>query len=128
MSDGPGRQVAVPRELLGRARRRGGLCGACGRALGNDEAIYIEKVIVGPGRGGSAWVSHRVAAVAPVGAECVSPAFMQQTGGVEAERCVGCNRPVYYRSVRPNRRRVVCSIRCANRVDATRRAAKRAKD
>ena len=48
MSWTPPRQVttAEGRERFNAARTDGGLCAACGRALGDDEPVYIGQVVL----------------------------------------------------------------------------------
>ena len=111
------------RERLHAARNGGGICAACGRALDDQETVYIERFTVdtrkfvarrGTGRGSQA--------SAPVGIECASPDFLLQTAGQEPERCAGCGRPVFYRAARSRRRRALCSKRCAGRANLAARA------
>ena len=101
------------RERLYLARRRGGMCAACGRALGADETVYIEQ-FEGPG----SWVT------APVGIECASPELLEQTKGQQPERCAGCGRGVYYRMASSRRQQTLCSRYCVTRAVATKRSAR----
>jgi len=96
------------------ARRVGGLCAACGRALGPDEVVYVEPFTIGPEGGPT------TGAYGPVGAECAAPAQVRQAESREPERCVGCGRGVYYRMANSRRQRVTCSRRCAARASAAR--------
>ncbi len=94
------------------ARVYGLVCGACGRALVEDETVWIERIGVGPtysGRGAIYWR-------APVCAACASPAFRAATEATEPERCAGCGRGVYYQVRHPRRRLALCSKRCGGRV------------
>lgn len=102
------------RKWLYAAKRLGERCAACARPLSVDEPVYMESFIV----------TRRIPAEAPVGAECASAAFLEGLGGWGPERCVGCDRPIYYRAVRWNRRRAICSKRCAARAAYARRAAR----
>ena len=93
------------------ARQRGETCGACGRALGDGELVWMERVEVGPayrGRGAIYWR-------APVCGACASPAFRAETEGTEPERCAGCGRPIYYGATARGRRVALCSKRCGSR-------------
>ena len=99
------------------AKTRGGLCGRCGRALAEGEAVWMERLL--------AWTrAHRrrtpVTWTIPVGEECASPTFRADTEGTEPERCVGCGRGVYSRADRRRRARALCSRRCAGRYYLTR--------
>ena len=92
------------RERRHAARRQGGMCAACGRALGAGDAVYIERFrIVG------------TFGYAPVGQECATSELLMRTAGVELERCVGCGRGVYYGTPGAARTRPLCSQRCAYR-------------
>jgi hypothetical protein len=117
-SDEPRRLTTEERrERFHTARNRGGRCAACSRVLGADETVYIEQFVIGPvgGRGGTAY--------GPVGVECTSPDFLYETQGQEPERCAGCGRGVYYRTVDVRRHRALCSRWCGPRADAAKRAA-----
>jgi hypothetical protein len=98
------------RERFHEARRSGGLCAACGRPLGPDEPVYIE-VFTGYGR----------TVKGPVGTECASDKFLDDTHGCDPERCVGCGRSMYYRVAHARRQQAVCSVRCRGRSVASRR-------
>ena len=98
------------RQRLFLARRRGGLCAACGRVLSDKEAVYIEQFRDDRG----------ILVTAPVGVECASPAFLDDTQGQEPERCAGCGRGVYYRVANTRRARALCSRYCAARIAAKR--------
>jgi hypothetical protein len=93
------------RERFHAARRIGGLCAACGRALAPDEPVYVERFATG-----MSYVHG------PVGVECASSELLERTRGWEPERCVGCGRAMYYRAVGPRRVRAICSRRCVSRV------------
>jgi hypothetical protein len=99
------------RERLHLARRQGGPCAACGRVLGDDEAVYIER-----------FADRRSWVTAPVGVECASPELLEQTKGQQPERCAGCGRGVYYRSARSIRHQALCSRVCGARVQAAKRS------
>ena len=95
------------------ARRTGGVCAGCGRALGDGETVWMERLSVGR--------THRWG---PVGAGCASPEFLQATEGAEPARCEHCDRGVYYRdhSWSGRRRLALCSLVCNGRYHAARRA------
>ena len=100
------------RERLHAARRNGGMCAACGRALDAGETVYLER--------------FRVAgtmAFGPVGRECASADMLARTEGVEPERCAVCGRGVYYRPSGRRREQALCSRRCAGRAVAARQRA-----
>ena len=116
------------RERFYAAKDRGGLCAACGRPLGADEPVYIERVVVDRkllAAPGARW-SHRSAyRDAPLGEECASPEFLARTQGQTPEPCEHCGRPVYYDVARARRLRTLCSMRCTDRVSSAGRAARR---
>jgi hypothetical protein len=91
------------------ARRAGGLCGLCGRALAEGEPIWMERLEVGDDYGR---VRHWRA---PVGRECALPEVLSATEGVAPEPCVVCGRGVYYQTPNSRRRLAHCSRRCAGR-------------
>jgi len=95
-------------ERFYRARRQGGMCAACGRALADDEAVYIERFTDARGR----WTNR---AIGPMGAECASTQLRQDTTNREPERCAGCLRPMYYGVESTLRRRALCSQACRHR-------------
>ncbi len=98
------------------ARRDGGLCGLCGRALADGEPVWMERVEVGPyhsGRGAIYWRT-------PVCGACASPAFRAETDGTAPERCAGCGRPIYYGATARGRRVALCSKRCSRRYHVVR--------
>ena len=95
------------RDRVQEARRRGGMCGLCGRALAADEPVWIERLPV-YGAGSPRWW-------APLGGECASPAFRAEVAGTAPAPCVSCGRGVYYRSAHPRRRLAFCSRRCEDR-------------
>ena len=103
------------RERFHMARRRGGQCVGCGRALGANETVYIERFEIGPTAG------YGVIARAAVGVECASSAFVDEMEGQVPERCAGCGRGVYYRASRVRRRQALCSRACSARALATKR-------
>ena len=122
MSDGP-RLLTTheQRERLHTARRRGGLCAACGRALEAGEPVYMERLVIDiPRPAGERVGGYRATTVAPVGVECASPAFLTQAEEREPEQCAGCDRPVYYAVGHPDRQQALCSRACRGR--AVRRA------
>jgi hypothetical protein len=110
------------RERLHTARKNGGQCAGCGRALAADEPVYIEQFTILE----QSTISGRRTSVAraPVGVECAAPEFLQETEDADPEQCAGCGRPVYYHGRRKNRHRALCARPCANRVVVARRAAK----
>jgi len=97
------------RALLHAARRDGGLCAGCGRALADGEPVWWARLAL---RGAYGWISHRWG---PAGRECAPPETLRATDGREPARCVGCGRGVYYESAPPPRRAPTCSKRCAGR-------------
>jgi hypothetical protein len=113
------------RARLHAARRWGTVCAACGRPLGGGETVYLERFQFGMRRLHGSGAMIRMSAVsAPVGSECASPEFLEQTAGTEPERCAGCARGVYYRRQRSTRRRALCSRRCSSRAAFARQAAR----
>jgi hypothetical protein len=102
------------RERFHLARRGGGMCAACGRALEDGEAVYVEPFTIGP-------VDAGTRAYGPVGVECAAPMQVRYAGTVEAERCAGCERPMFYRVTETRRRRALCPRRCTSRASVTRR-------
>ncbi len=123
MSDNPRRLVTdEQRERLHLARRRGGRCAACGKALHPREPVYWQPVVVDIDRSALGLRRYTTSREAPVGTECASPAFLDEAAAWPPERCAGCGRGVYYRVPRPGRRRVVCCTYCRNRADAAERA------
>jgi len=96
------------------ARRRGGECAACGRALTVDEPVYIERFEDARRRGAGPHVK------CPVGAECASSELRRDALTREAERCAGCGRPVYYGGESTRRRQALCSQACRNRAASRR--------
>ena len=121
MSDGPRRLTTEEqRERLYRAKGDGDVCAACGRQLGADDVIYIEcfavpfkAALYRDGRTATVW--------GPVGAECASQGFLHDTRNRQPERCAGCERRMYYRQVRRDRQRALCSKRCAYHASAAAR-------
>jgi len=98
------------RERFQAARRRGGLCAACGRTLGDDEVVYIESFTIGG-----------TYASGPVGIECASAELLRDAKDREPEQCAGCGRGMHYRLADSRRRRALCSRNCANRAEAAKR-------
>ena len=113
------------RDWLLRSRRYGEVCGACRRTLDANETVYWERFVVNiePTTGGRT-SSYRTTLEAPVGRECASPGFLQETAGRRPGRCAECGRGVHYRVARSIRHRVACSWTCRDRAGATERAAK----
>ena len=103
------------RALILAARRDGGLCAGCGRALGPDEPVWWAPFALS---GAYGRVSRRWG---PVGKECAPPDLVLETEGKEPERCAGCGRGVYYQPVDRRPRRATCSKRCAGRSQVARR-------
>ena len=97
------------REQFHLARRRGGMCAACGRRLDDGEPVYVERFTLRPEKGRQTW------SYGPVGAECASPESRQHARTQELEPCAGCGRPVSYRVAVDRRRRALCSKNCAQR-------------
>ena len=125
MSDDPRRLTTdEERERAHAARRYGGLCAWCGRMLTEREPVYVEQFMGGTRQlVGLNTQPFPVYMLVPVGTECASPDFLAETGGQEPTPCAGCGRGVYYRTVRPNRQRALCSRRCVSRANqAARRA------
>ena len=113
------------RKRLHTARNRGGRCAGCGRTLGDVEPVYIEQVMIGTRQlAGSRNWPFPVYVLAPFGAECASPQFVQERVGEAPEQCAGCGRGVYYRAARANRHRALCSRRCVHRANQRRRVAR----
>jgi hypothetical protein len=96
------------------ARKRGGMCAACGRVLADGEPVYVEPFAFWPGGG------HVTRAYGPVGVECASMELRYDAERREPERCAGCGRPMHYREADVRRRRAICSRRCAARADRAR--------
>jgi hypothetical protein len=110
------------REWLHLARRRGGLCAACWRPLGDDEPVCWERFMVDIDRSAMTGLGHYATILeAPVGTECASSDFLREVEGQDPERCAGCGRQVYYRTPRALRRRALCSRRCAATANRTTR-------
>ena len=112
------------RERLSIARHRGGMCAACGRTLGDDEPVYIERVafdrkpLTAPG---AWWFRPTVFRDAALCAGCASPGLLARTTGRTPEPCEHCGRPMYYAKARAQRQRAMCSKRCHNRAAEGRR-------
>jgi hypothetical protein len=113
------------RDRLHRGRRAGGICGACGRTLGDDETIYWERFFIDIVRSAEHGLGRYVTTLeAPVGVECVSPGILKEMEGREPDRCAECGRGVQYQVPRSRRHRVACSWICRDRAGAAERAAK----
>ncbi len=123
MSGDERRLTAEERDRVDRAKKRGGLCAGCGRALVAAEPVYIERFWIGtklfrdPGARGA-----RVYVAAPVGVECASAEFLREAESAQPEPCAGCGRGVYYRVPNPRRRRAACCQRCRARAGRAERA------
>jgi len=106
------------RERFNAARERGGLCAACGRALGEGEPVYIEQMLMdlnALAAPGMCWNRKVVPRDAPLGVECASPELLARLEGRAPEQCGGCGRPVYYAKHRAGRQRALCSRTCRDR-------------
>ena len=115
------------RDRLHAARRHGGACAACGRLLGQREAVYWERFVVTIERSTEHGDSRYWTTLeAPVGRECASPAFLVDTSGRELGRCAECGRGVYYRVARRRCHRVACCWLRRDRAGVAERAAKAA--
>ena len=90
------------------ARRRGGLCAACGRELKDGEPVYVEQFDDFRG----SWVNRPMA---PVGAECASDELRHAAASREPEPCAGCGRPMYYGVQNSWRKQALCSHSCRYR-------------
>jgi hypothetical protein len=115
VTDLVGRLTEEERARINAARRAGGVCAGCGRALAPDEPVWLEKAKIGRSSQGKAlwwWV--------PVGRECATPATLLATEQVVPESCVGCGRGVYQLSGHGLRRATACSKRCTSRASAVR--------
>ena len=100
--------------LMHGARENGGLCAWCGRALGNEETVYVERFLVGDARPGQRnRGAHHSVAWAPVGAECASRDLLEQSSGREPDRCSACGRGVVEHTRRAVQKDTSCSRRCA---------------
>ncbi len=96
------------------AKRYGGTCANCGRALADEEPIWLERLEV---RG--AWRADFYRA--PVGRECASPASVRGSDGLAPEPCLGCGRGVYFATTGRRHGEPFCSRRCRTRRDGARR-------
>ena len=101
------------RARLQAARARAEVCGACGRPLGADETVYLERFAV-----------VRSHLWGPVGRECASPDLLGQAAGTEPELCAACGRGVYYGSGYRRRGQAICSNLCAGRASAAKQRAR----
>jgi hypothetical protein len=120
VSDEPARLLETEEQLLRllAARRNGGVCAACDKRLVDDEIVWFELVVMRVRPRSKYW--------APLGEECVSPAFLAATKGKVPGRCAGCGRGVYYarKGYRGNERtQSLCSRRCRYRASVARRSA-----
>lgn len=102
--------IEIHHRWFHQARRHGGACGQCGRALNDGETVWLERLQV-PG-------DHRSSLRVPVGIECVSAAFREQTKGEKPEQCSWCGRGVFYPRTRNGQvarhTRALCSRRCGS--------------
>jgi hypothetical protein len=123
VSDDPRRLTTEEqRERLHRGRRAGGMCGVCGRTLGDVEPVYWERFVIDLDWSAERDLGRYVTTLeAPVGVECASPDFLKETEGREPGRCADCGRGVFYRVPRSIRRRVACSWLCRDRAGAAER-------
>ena len=102
------------RVFLHAARRDGGLCAVCGRALGPDEPVWWASFALhGP-------YARRARRWGPVGKECAPPDLVRETEAEGPEACLGCGRGVYYGSTSHPRDRALCSGRCRDRYERSR--------
>ena len=106
------------RERFHLARTAGGMCAACGRALEDGEAVYVEPFTIGTETAGTR-------AYGSVGAECAAPEQVRYADSAEPERCAGCEGAMYYRvaAARGGDGDVLASVRAAraNRISEARR-------
>ena len=113
------------RERLLVARKHGGLCATCGKALDDGEPVYVDTVVIDiPRPAGQRVGGYRATVKAPLGTECASPALLARVAGSEPERCAGCSRPMHYAVRKSTRTRATCSRRCRSRADLARWKAK----
>lgn len=96
------------------ARVRGGVCAICGRELGADEPVWIQRLALRAehGRAMTWWV--------PAGVECAAPAFRRATIEKQPEPCGTCGRGIYYEVETRPRRVALCSRACSRRHQVTR--------
>ena len=90
------------------AKKEGGMCAACGRALSADEPVWRRRMASRLG-----WGSHfrPTSRRALVGRECAAPETLEASEGREPAACAGCGRGMHYPVAR-SRRATVCSTRC----------------
>jgi hypothetical protein len=100
------------RERAHAARYLGGTCAVCGRRLGINEPVYLERLRVA---GSYLW--------APVGAECASQGMLEGVAGTPPGRCPACGRDVYRHPGAPKRQSPTCSRRCRAQAATARRQA-----
>jgi hypothetical protein len=112
--DGVRTLTAEMRLRLAEAKTHGGLCVWCGRTLADDEAVHLERFLVEmrkvratDARPSPTYVT------APIGIECLPPESLHDGRWLPIEPCAGCDRPVYHRARRANRRQSLCSRKCA---------------
>jgi hypothetical protein len=86
--------------------------------LSADEPVYMERFVMLEVAG------SEITLQAPLGAECASTEILDRMKGRDPERCVGCNRGVYYGRPRVNRHQAICSRECRNRAARATRAAR----
>jgi hypothetical protein len=111
------------RQWLFSARRRGGLCAACGRALHDGESVYIEPVVVELKYASAASPRSTSTRDACLGQECASRAFVERASILPPARCEGCGRPVFHGVERARRTHTFCSSRCVSLVNVRARQA-----
>jgi ribosome-binding protein aMBF1 (putative translation factor) len=98
------------------ARRRGGICAACGRQLEAGEYVYFERFGVGAVRPRPLLpIRPRTHYHAPVGVECASPSLVAHASTQGVETCAGCGRGVVHPGARRTRKRPSCSQACGLR-------------
>ena len=102
------------RALLYAARRDGGICAGCGRALADAEPVWWAPFMV---RGPYGRLSRRWG---PVGRECAPPELLLETEAAGPKPCLACGRGVHYGSTAYPRDFVLCSGRCRNRYEGAR--------
>ncbi len=100
------------------AKREGGICAACGRALSDDEPVWRQRLASRAGWGPHFRPAHRWALV---GRECATPEILEADAGQDPVACLGCGRAMHYLPAH-GRRATVCSHRC--RVTVQRRRPK----
>jgi len=90
------------------AKKDGGICAACGRALSAGEPVWRERLALRLAWGAHVGTAYRRAFV---GRECAARETLEASGGATPVPCGGCGRGMHYPVAR-NRRATVCSLRC----------------